>query len=144
MIKKGGYKQHTHIPEMVCETCTRARTHKLTRRDDVEKVFELIHPDFRQASVVFVDDLSRPSRKRVGRGLSEHVAHVRARDDLQSPAALPNLQSTNQCKVSSACLTHCHVKSDRCVRGLTPVHSAGKQMTQIGLGCAVTVGIDVD
>lgn len=122
------------------KTCT----HQLTRRDDVEKVFELIHPDFRQASVVFVDDLSRPSGKRVGRGLSEHVAHVRARDDLQSPAALPNLRSTNQCKVSGGCLTHCHVKSDRCVRGLTPVHSAGKQMTQIGLGCVVTVGIDVD
>lgn len=68
------------------------QTHtRLTRRDDVEEVFKFIHPDFCQASVVFVDDLSRSPRKRVGRGLSEHVTHVGACDDLQSAAALPNL-----------------------------------------------------
>lgn len=70
---------------------THTNTHKLTRGDDVEKVFKFIHPDFGQASVVFVDDLSRPPRERVGCGLSEHVAHVGACDDLQRPAALPNL-----------------------------------------------------
>lgn len=65
----------------------------LTGRDDIKEVFEFVHPDFRQAPVVFVDDLSRPSGKGVGRGLSEDVAHVRARDDLQSAPALPNLRT---------------------------------------------------
>lgn len=70
-----------------------AQTHaaQLTRRDDIKEVFKFIHPHFCQASVVFVDDLSCSSGKRVGRRLSEHMAHVRARDDFQSPTALPDL-----------------------------------------------------
>lgn len=64
----------------------------LTGRNDIKEVLEFVHPDFRQAPVVLVDDLSRPSRKGVGRGLSEDVAHVRARDDLQSAPALPDLR----------------------------------------------------
>lgn len=71
---------------------TSMSTHtKLTRRDNVEKVFKFIHPDFCQAAVVFVDDLSCPSWKRVGRRLSEHMTHMRACDNLQSPTTLPNL-----------------------------------------------------
>lgn len=65
----------------------------LTGRNDIKEVFELVHPDFRQAPVVFVDDLSRPSREGVGRGLSEDVAHVGARDDLQGAPALPDLRT---------------------------------------------------
>lgn len=65
----------------------------LTGRNDIKEVFELVHPDFRQAPVVFVDDLSCPPRKGVGRGLPEDVAHVRARDDLQRAPALPNLRT---------------------------------------------------
>ncbi len=70
---------------------THTYTGQLTRRDNIEEVFKFIHPDFCQASVVFVDDLSGSSGKRVGRRLSEHMTNVRACDDLQSPTALPNL-----------------------------------------------------
>lgn len=66
---------------------------QLTRRNNVEEVFEFVHPDFGQAPVVFVDDLARSSRKRVGRGFSEHVAHVGAGDDLQGAPALPDLRA---------------------------------------------------
>lgn len=65
---------------------------QLTRRDDVEEVFKFIHPHFGQTPVVFVDDLPRSSRKRVGCCLSEHVTHMRAGDDLQGPPTLPDLQ----------------------------------------------------
>ena len=74
----------------------------LTRRNNVKEVFEFIHPDFCQAPVVFVDDLSRSSRKRVGRGLSEHVAHVRAGDDLQRAPALPDLRTHSVGLVTAA------------------------------------------
>lgn len=82
-------KEEKENPAVVCP----APLDRLTRRNDIKEVFELVHPDFRQAPVVFVDDLSCSSRKRVGRGLSEHVAHVGARDDLQRAPALPNLRT---------------------------------------------------
>lgn len=51
----------------------------------------IIKPDFSEARVVVVDDAAGAPGERVGRSLAEHVAHVRARADLQSPAAHPHL-----------------------------------------------------
>ena len=59
--------------------------------DDVEEVFERIHPNFRQAPVVLVDNLSGSARKSVRRRFAEDVAHVRTRHNEQSAAALPDL-----------------------------------------------------
>lgn len=47
-----------------------------TWRYDVEEIFELVHPNFSQPSVVLVDDLTRSSREAVGGGFAENVPHV--------------------------------------------------------------------
>lgn len=61
---------------------------------DVEEIFEVIHPDFRQPPIVLVDDLARSAREAVRSGLPENVADVRTRDDFQRAATLPDLQKT--------------------------------------------------
>lgn len=61
---------------------------------DVEKVFEFIHPDFSQSSVVLIDHLASTPWETVRRRLPKHMAYVGTRDDLQRAATLPDLHST--------------------------------------------------
>lgn len=51
----------------------------------------LVHPHFSDASRIVEHHILNASRERVGRLVAKHVAHVRARHDLQPPAALPHL-----------------------------------------------------
>lgn len=51
----------------------------------------VVEPDLGEARVVVVDDAAGAPGEGVGRRLAEHVAHVRARRDLQPPAAHPHL-----------------------------------------------------
>lgn len=60
--------------------------------NDIEEIFEVIHPHFGQAPVVLVDDLARSSGEAVWGRLPENMAHVWARYDFQRAAALPDLQ----------------------------------------------------
>lgn len=62
--------------------------------DIVVEMLPFVEPDFGEAGVVVVDDAARAAGEAVGRGLAEHVAHVRTRRDLQPPAALPHLPRT--------------------------------------------------
>lgn len=74
------------------------REHHTTRKSfltwgyDIEEVLELVHPDLGQPPVVLVDDVAGAPGEGVRRGLAEHVSHVRAGDDLQGAAALPDLE----------------------------------------------------
>lgn len=63
--------------------------------NDIEEVFEFIHPDLSQAPVVLVDDLAGSPGKAVRGGLPEHMANVRAGDDLQRATALPDLRAAS-------------------------------------------------
>lgn len=54
----------------------------ITWWDDVEEIFELIHPDFSQSSVVLVDHLTSSTREAVWCGLPEHMSDMRACDYL--------------------------------------------------------------
>lgn len=59
----------------------------------------VVEPHLGEARVVVVDDAARAPRERVGRGLAEHVAHVRARRDLQRAAAHPHLPAPARARV---------------------------------------------
>lgn len=63
----------------IIKTLTEANVHATgvrTWRDDVEEIFEVVHPHLCQAPVVLVNDLARSSGEAVRGGLPEHVAHV--------------------------------------------------------------------
>lgn len=51
----------------------------------------VVEPDLSEARVVVVDDAAGAAGEGVGRGLAEHVAHVRARSYLQAAPAHPHL-----------------------------------------------------
>lgn len=59
--------------------------------DVVVEMLPVVEPDFGKARVVVVDDAARAAGKRVRRGFAEHVAHVRARGDLQRTTTHPHL-----------------------------------------------------
>ena len=65
----------------------------------VVEIPPLVHPDLGHASRVLVDDLGHAAGEGVRRLVAEDVAHVRARDDLQDAAALPNLHNASFLKI---------------------------------------------
>ncbi len=65
----------------------------------VVEIPPLVHPDLGHARRVLVDDLGHAAGEGVRRLVAEDVAHVRARDNLQDAAALPNLHNASFLKI---------------------------------------------
>ncbi len=58
----------------------------------VEKLLPLVHPNLGDAGRVLEDRVAYAARERVRALVPKHVAHVRAGDDLQLPAAHPDAE----------------------------------------------------
>lgn len=83
-------------------------SHLCTWWDNIEEIFEIVHPDFSQTPVVFVDDLACSSREAVRGGLAENMSHVGTCHNLQRAPALPDLWThavteANQQRVDDTC-----------------------------------------
>jgi hypothetical protein len=59
----------------------------------VVEIAPFVHPDFRHAGGVLVDNLGHAPRESVRGFVSKHVAYMRAGGYFQNAAALPNLVS---------------------------------------------------